>query len=173
MFEGDLRGPGLTGIWLGLNSEGNVWRSNAVRSVPEGEQWDFDLLNSVDVFPWGALLAGEELEEQVPEEVADPIRAAEIPVAPEPARDPEYVPRGAMIQRKDLLKYGFTPNCRRCGVMLSGSPAPAGLPHSAVCRSRVRSEMAKGPERKIHLETARQRKRAHQEKNKCPDGSGH
>ena len=52
------------------------------------------------------------------------------------------VPRSLRIQKKDVARLGYSPNCPRCRRYKQGLN-PRGAPHTATCRQRIYDRMAK------------------------------
>ena len=152
------------GIWLGkdtktdehiLWSGGKVMKSHGVQQLPIEDSWDTKMVDQVRVYQWAPEHEHEE---------RDPIfRKAEPEEKVEEDKPEEPIPRGAMIFRKDLEKFGFTPGCRKCTALLENRSVNPTLGHSPECRQRVLEEMRKDGTARQKVEAAEKRKKEYED----------
>ena len=152
------------GIWLGKDSKtdehilwsaGKVVRSHGVQQLPPEQTWDTVMVDQVRVMQWAPDMEHEEKE---------PIFRKLDPEMEEPKpQNPEPIPRGTMIFKKHLEKFGFTPGCRKCTAILENRNVHPTLGHSPECRKRILEEMAKDEDFKFKVEAADKRKREYEE----------
>ena len=156
-----------SGIWLGarwgsneylLYDEGEVLRARDVKRLPEGERWDADLLEHIDIFPWG-----REPQPQRPEQEGQPAVIFEPRPPqhdePEVEQDRPVIPRAFNIRRTDLEKYGYTKGCRKCDCIRQKIPGEGGSKaHSEECRNRIAEEMMKDERAARRIQAAQERR---------------
>ena len=64
----------------------------------------------------------------------------------------EGVPKAFRINYSDLVQHGFTDGCRQCDHNAMHQKSKAGLPHTAVCRTRLLGAFMNALEGRVRLE---------------------
>ena len=153
------------GIWLGSRFSsnehiigdrgGSVVKARAVRSRPVEESWSREELDRIRGVPWQPVPRPEEQAGEP--QVIHPQPAEQQPDVPPPPPDGGYIPRGLLIKREYLEKYGYTQGCRKCRGILRGDESATRMSHTVVCRNRIIEAMKGDPELKERVERADER----------------
>lgn len=153
------------GMWLGIiektkeviiGTKDGVVKCRTVSRLPDGNQWNLDLVMNVKGWPWEPILGkrGMHIPVDVDDIGEDPEGDCGMELKPIEALNDE-VPvelRGSVaklhISRKATAKYGLTTGCQGCNdIARRGQRAGKIIyKHSDECRKRVVQEMQADPE---------------------------
>jgi len=147
------------GVWLGIREESGetligtkegVIKVNCVRRhADEKAKWNLELFNGFKRLPWEPVSGSESSEVRtrvrLPESSEDFTRPART-------RDVEVMPRRHWITPEDVREYGMTPNCAGCRNANAGGRA---VKHTEECRERMRKELEKREDTRLHREAER------------------
>ena len=134
------------GIWLGharhtpeilIGTPSGVVKSWAIRRLPEGEQWDGDLVKNMIGSPENWKLDASEEQQLVElEDRDDPDLNPEIK---ERVGHRKGERRSMYLSRKDFETYGYSDGCVGCRDIASGKQRKGSFlaPHAAACRRRM------------------------------------
>ena len=139
------------GIWLGRQwgsithmtgtPTGEVREARAVRRKPKQERWAREAVSVIVDATWGSAVA---TPDEAPRVI--PLRTQEEKEQAPPAADdhqaPAYTPKRVYVRQKDLERFGYTANCRRCRrmhVVFSGR----GAAQIDTCRKRMEEALTR------------------------------
>ena len=158
---GDLAVRYKEGIYLGMVLETSekligtpegIIKVRSINRCPEDRRWDVGEIEKIVGTPWKPYvnLEDDRLKARVPAppEEAEPKEAVDKDLN----MDPE--PRGFMIQRSDLTKYGYTPDCPGCYAARNTKKHKR---HTPICRDRVKELMANDPKEQHRVVGAHQK----------------
>ena len=159
-----------TGIFLGIRlhttekiigTSKGVVVVQSIRRKPEDQQWDVELLQSIQGTPWApnpstARGAREALE--LPEPLAISVEQPEV--APEETKTAPYKAhfKRVYLRQDDFDRFGYSAGCKACAFIRQGLDRQ-GIPHDEDCRTRMcrdyrRQSMA---ERELRLQERRKK----------------
>ena len=137
-----------TGIFLGIRlhttekiigTSKGVVVVQSIRRKPEDQQWDVELLQSIQGTPWApnpstARGAPEALE--LPEPLA--ISVEQPDVAPEDTKTASYKAhfKRVYLRQDDFDRFGYSAGCKACAFIRQGLYRQ-GIPHDEDCRTRI------------------------------------
>ena len=132
----------LEGVWLGIRPQSSevivgtnkgVFKTRTFRRIPENERWSSESITNVTGTPWK------------PTEFDDSDKLKiRIPGPEEPPVDDPHVrgedgqPRNFMIYKRDLERYGYTPQCPGC---YAAKHNKAHKSHNHQCRELIKSKL--------------------------------
>ncbi len=167
---GDLQWRWLEGIWLGTRFEscehvvamddGSVVRTRSVQAFPEETRWDADRILGVTGKPWAPTGTTRATRPSAPQ--------SEVPARGDDhahGGDRGPLPRGMLVRRKHVEKFGFTEKCRKCRAIREGDLTQPTLGHSEACRQRMHA-MAKDDDELKERAYAAERRRGEHEQQK-------
>ena len=154
------------GIWLGKRfateehivgtQNGTIIRCGAVKPHPEG-QFCRALFDGIRGSPWNPTGKEETAGEAVIEHQGDIPRA--------PAQVPSVPPvRNFKIIREYVERFGYTPGCTKCQMIVDGDLSQPGLAHNPECRKRIENKMTEDPNLNKKLGSAQKRQEEYQSK---------
>ena len=156
---GLMRERWVRAIWLGKRwssdehvvslASGKVVRARDARPEPDDRAFYLVLFNSVKGTPSNPVAADDG------EDVLRDVQRAPVQRPQEP--DAASIPRGVIIHRSYLEKFGYTNTCAKCRAILRKDRSQPTLAHSQKCRARIMKEMEADEQLRKRLTTAQER----------------
>ena len=136
------------GIFLGVSlssteklvgTPAGVITTTSIRRIARiEERWDAELAKNMIGYPWKP--KGEMIDRVSAEPRAEQPRP-NLPLLPPPPEPAETKgPRKFYVTIKELVKFGWSPNCPGCEAMKNERPA---RPHSEECRRRILEKLGR------------------------------
>ena len=154
---GSMQARWGTGIFLGklwrsdesmiFSDEGKMIKSRSIKLMLEGESWDHEAVDKIDIPRWKAQFVTSEVQSEERK-----VRGDEDDNDPKARRK---IPRDFPSKQEYLDTYGYTEECGRCRCIRRGDVPTQH--HTPKCRQRIREKLEKSDDKTL-LQEAEVRK---------------
>ena len=130
-----------------FSDEGKMIKSRSIKLMLEGESWDHEAVDKIDIPRWKAQFVTSEVQSEERK-----VRGDEDDSDPKARRK---IPRDFPIKQEYLETYGYTEECGRCRCIRRGDVPTQH--HTPKCRQRIREKLEKSEDKTL-LQEAEVRK---------------
>ena len=157
-----------TGIFLGIRlhttekiigTPKGVVVVQSIRRKPEDQQWNVELLQSIQGTPWApnpSTVRGSREALELPEPLAIPVEQPDV--APEEVQTAPYKAhfKRVYLRQDDFEKFGYSAGCKACAFIRKGLDRQ-GIPHDEDCRTRIVQRLQETEYGRKRIEIARKK----------------
>ena len=157
-----------TGIFLGIRlhttekiigTPKGVVVVQSIRRKPEDQQWNVELLQSIQGTPWApnpSTVRGSREALELPEPLAIPVEQPDV--APEEVQTAPYKAhfKRVYLRQDDFEKFGYSAGCKTCAFIRKGLDRQ-GIPHDEDCRTRIVQRLQETEYGRKRIEIARKK----------------
>ena len=148
-----------SGIWLGctirdgmtlIGTSSGVYKVGTIKRKPDGEQWSLQNVEQLVGSPQQPQPNSE--SRRITTFAKKKLDKPDGPITFQPPTEKPPVPRQVQIQKSDVERFGPTPGCAACRLIVAGKSWRAA--HSLDCRKRMEDALAGDVDGKRRLERA-------------------
>ena len=131
----------------------------SIRRKPEDQQWNVELLQSIQGTPWApnpSTVRGSREALELPEPLAIPVEQPDV--APEEVQTAPYKShfKRVYLRQDDFEKFGYSAGCKACAFIRKGLDRQ-GIPHDEDCRTRIVQRLQETEYGRKRIEIARKK----------------